>query len=90
MYKYQEQLPKLFTLEGVKAMNKTRDEIKRLLSMAGAFRYWELSKRLGLCDDWLLMTILDFLVESKELKIITQSEVASQYVIYIGTGNLAN
>jgi hypothetical protein len=79
-YDYQTERPKLFTEEGQIMFLKVRDNAKRLLLEAGAFRSMEVL-RVVTGDSWTQMACIDRLVELKEIVEIQRSCWA-QYKVY--------
>ena len=79
-YNYQEMRPQIFTEEGVKMMNEMRDKMREKLNSCGAFRANEV---LVSGDSWLMLAIIDFLVENGEIKEVTNKhDVPAQFRIF--------
>lgn len=64
-YCYANEKPKLFTEDGQAMFLKARDDVKRLLKVAGAFRYDKVN--FGSGDSWTMMACIDRLVEMGEI-----------------------
>ena len=68
VYQYHKEKPKIFTEKGQVDFLKTRDKVKELLDLAGAFRITNVTVA---GDGWLAMAYVDRLVELKEIKELT-------------------
>lgn len=79
-YDYQTERPKLFTEEGQIMFLKVRDNAKRLLLEAGAFRSAEVLRTIT-GDSWMQLACLDRLVELKEIVEIKRP-CWGQYKVY--------
>lgn len=85
-YVYEKEREKLFTEAGLNLVIKVRDEAKKLLQGSGAFMLERLMQKMTgemTGDSWTLAAV-DYLVERKELKLITpKGSVATQYFVYV-------
>ena len=82
-YVYEKEREKLFTEAGLNLVIKVRDEAKKLLQGSGAFMLERLMQKMT-GDSWITLAAVDYLVERKELKLITpKSSVATQYFVYV-------
>lgn len=81
-YRYENERPKLFTEEGQRDFLKVRDEVDRLLRLAGAV---QMGKLLGIVsgDSWVALARIDRLVELGELREVTGSNVAGQDRVFV-------
>lgn len=82
MYTYEIERPKLFTEEGQIMLLQIRDNVKKLLSLAGAVRAQEAWKGVG-GDGWLMLACLDRLVELREIREITDATVHGQSRVFV-------
>lgn len=82
MYTYEIERPKLFTEEGQVMLLQIRDNVKKLLSLAGAVRAQEAWKGVG-GDGWLMLACLDRLVELREIREITDATVHGQSRVFV-------
>lgn len=81
MYNYQAEKHKIFTPEGQVIFLAIRDKTKDLIKKAGAVRMQEaIAGNSG--DSWLMIACIDRLVELKELREVTNGDVAGQYRIF--------
>ena len=67
MYNYEQMKPELFTEQGNATLIAIRDEARRLLSEAGAFRASK-AWRKARGDSWLMLAALDYLVERGDIR----------------------
>lgn len=84
MYNYETTKPELFTDDGQRMFLHIRDNVKKLLEMAGAVRAdkaWANAPISG--SSWLMLACLDRMVELGELKKITREGTAGQHEVYI-------
>ncbi len=82
-YIYEKEREKLFTEAGLNLVIKVRDEAKKLLQGSGAFMLERLMQKMT-GDSWITLAAVDYLVERKELKLITpKGSVATQYFVYV-------
>lgn len=79
-YLYENEKPKLFTEQGQVGFIKTRDKVKELLSLAGAFR---LQEAMMSGDSWEQLARFDRLVELGEIREVTPSNVAGQHRVFV-------
>jgi hypothetical protein len=82
IYQYHKEKPKIFTEKGQVDFLKTRDKVRELLELAGAFR---ITKVTVSGDGWLAMAYVDRLVELGEIKELTRSDVSGQDRVFTGT-----
>ena len=71
MYSYKEQRKEIFTESGVSMLLKMRDNINKKLDVAGAVRAGEAMENIS-GDTWVMLAILDYLIEINELVEVTQ------------------
>ncbi len=86
MYNYKTEKVRLFTEDGQEMFLAIRDNIKELLSRAGAFKMG-CSDRGITGDSWQMMACVDRLVELGELKEITGPNVAGQDRVFVKVGD---
>lgn len=67
MYKYEEIKPEIFKEENQKDFLKTRDEVDRLIEIAGAFRLEKAIKDIS-GSSWLATSYIDRLIELGEIE----------------------
>lgn len=83
-YNYTEEKPKLFTEAAQADFIKARDWVKAALSRTGAFTMGAFMQNAGIGgDSWLMMAMIDRLVELGEIHEITL-ECAGQNRTFIG------
>ena len=83
MYNYQTEKSKIFTEDGQETFLKIRDKVKQLLKQSGAVMMQNaISSVTG--DSWLHLACVDRLVELKEIREITGSNVAGQHRVFVG------
>lgn len=80
MYDYKKEKPKIFTAEGQVDFLKTRDKVKELLKIAGAFN---ITRVMVSGDNWLAMAYVDRLVELREIRELTPKDTAGQYRVFV-------
>lgn len=80
MYNYIEEKPKIFTEKGQVDFLKTRDKVKGLLKIAGAFNITHVTVS---GDGWLAMAYVDRLVELGEIKELTSQDVRGQDRVFV-------
>ncbi len=83
MYEYAKERPKLFTEDGVTMFVAIRDQVQRLLELAGAVSMSRaISGRTG--DSWMMLACVDRLVELGELREVTDPRaVAAQHRVFV-------
>lgn len=81
MYKYSEAKPRLFTEDGQKMFLAIRDNVHRLLKLAGAVRMEE--AMCGGGSSWDMLACVDRLVELGEIREITNGDVAGQHRVFV-------
>jgi hypothetical protein len=79
-YKYEDVKPEIFKPENQKTFLKVRDDVNRLIDLAGAVR---LDKVMPGGDTWTSMAYVDRLVELGEIKEVPQPKVWGQNRIFI-------
>ena len=80
MYSYETEKPSLFTESGTSRLLEVRDQAKKLLAEAGAFRA---DKIRASGDSWLTLAAIDYMVERKELvKLRDEHSCWGQYQVY--------
>lgn len=84
-YNYATERPAIFTETGIRVLFLIRDAATRLLDVAGAVRSAELLSGIT-GESWLMMACLDYLIETKELREITQPDVWGQHRVFIRAG----
>lgn len=82
MYNYEAEKVNIFTDEGQRDFIKARDEAKRLLKEAGAFKMLKPLKGLT-GSSWTMMAYIDRMVELGEIREITNANVAGQDRIFV-------
>ena len=83
MYNYENERLKIYSEEGFEMFIKIRDEAKRLLDQAGAFRLDKvISKVAG--ESFMMLACIDNLVEQGKIKEVSQSGISTQHKIYTG------
>ena len=88
MYNYNTQKPKIFTEDGQVTFIKIRDNVKRLLEVAGAVRAIEAWD--GICGDhWIMLACLDRLVELGEIRELQILGCWGQYRVFIAVNQEA-
>jgi hypothetical protein len=81
-YDYATERASIFTESGQAMFLEIRDNAKRLLSEAGAFRFQELTRSVA-GDSWAMLACVDRLVELRELREVTTGQsVAGQHRIF--------
>lgn len=84
-YSYETERPNLFSESGQVMLLKIRDNVQRLLKLAGAVRMEEAIA--GVCGDgWQMLACVDRLVELKEIREIPQSPCAGQHRVFVKAG----
>jgi hypothetical protein len=82
MYNYEDLKPKLFTEEGQTTFIKIRDHVKKTLLVSGAISAGKaMSAATG--DSWLMLACVDRLVETGELREVTQEGVFAQHRLFV-------
>ena len=82
MYNYQTEKSKIFTEDGQETFLKVRDKVQQLLKQSGAVMMKNaISGVTG--DSWMHLACVDRLVELKEIKEITQGNVAGQHRVFV-------
>lgn len=81
-YAYVIERERLFTEDGTQMLLKVRTKVERLIREAGAVRAQEaISGATG--DTWLMMAALDYLVETGEIREITDKSVWGQHRVFV-------
>ncbi len=78
-YNYETQKPRLFTDQGQRDFLKARDEVHRLLGLAGAFRFDKVN--FGSGDSWTMLAMIDRMIELGEIEECPRPSWA-QYKVY--------
>jgi len=82
MYDYKKERENIFTDKGQQEFLIVRDNVKKLLDVAGAFQMikaWE-----GITGDtWKMMSYIDRLVELKEIKELENNDCTGQHRVFI-------
>ena len=82
IYNYEKERSLIFTEEGQEVFLKIRDNISDLLLNSGAVRMGEaISGTTG--DSWLMLACVDRLVELKEIREVTDGNVAGQHRVFV-------
>jgi len=79
-YDYQTERASIFTEEGTQTLLKIRDNVSKLLNIAGAFRHAEATKGVG-GDTFLQCACIDYLVELGEI-VCLRSDCWAQYEVF--------
>lgn len=82
MYEYKNHRAHVFTEEGQVMFLKVRDTAFRLMKIAGAASCENLIANLT-GSTWDMLACVDRLVELKEIREITQDDVAGQHRVYV-------
>jgi len=82
MYNYQTEKSKIFTEDGQETFLKIRDKVQHLLKQSGAVMMQNAINGVT-GDSWLHMACVDRLVELKEIREITQENVAGQHRVFV-------
>lgn len=83
MYDYQEIKPYIFTEKGQVKFLAVRDNVKKLINIAGAVN---ITKAISVVsgDSWQSMACVDRLVELGEIRELSQDKCAGQYRVFVG------
>ena len=81
-YNYSSEKAELFTDGGQRMFIKIRDQVLRLLGIAGAVRMQEAISNIG-GDSWQMLACVDRMVELGELRELTNSDVVGQYRVFV-------
>lgn len=82
MYNYQNEKSKIFTEDGQEIFLKIRDNVQQLIKQSGAVMMQNaINSVTG--DSWLHLACVDRLVELKEIREITDSNVAGQHRVFV-------
>lgn len=82
MYQYEKERERLFTDEGQRMLLKIRDNVQRLLRMAGAFEMSHATEGVT-GNSWQMLACVDRLVELGELRELTARGTAGQYRVFV-------
>lgn len=86
MYSYEQEKPELFTESGQVVFLKIRDNVKRLLALAGAVRMREaIAGNSG--DIWQRQACVDRLVELGEIREITHGKTPGHYRVFVAASS---
>lgn len=80
MYEYEKEKPRIFEQENQGDFLKTRDKVRELLGIAGAFLAQ--NAMVAGSDSWLRLAYIDRLVELGEIREVKR-EVAGQYRLFV-------
>ena len=81
MYEYEKEKQNIFTDEGQRTFLKVRDEVNRLLEIAGCFKLENVFLAVNVCDSFMWLAYIDRLVELGEIREVKR-ECMSQHKIY--------
>ena len=82
MYDYQTEKPRIFTEDNQQDFLKVRDNVQRLLDIAGAVKMGKAIEVIS-GDSWLQMAYVDRLVELGEIREVTDEDVAGQDRVFV-------
>ena len=82
MYDYQTERPEIFTETGQRDFLKVRDNVQRLLDIAGAVKMGKAVEVIS-GDSWLQLAYVDRLVELGEIREITGGDAAGQDRVFV-------
>jgi len=82
MYNYQTEKSAIFTENGQEAFLKIRDKVKQALKQSGAVMMQNAINGVT-GDTWLHLACVDRLVELKEIREVTNSDVAGQHRVFV-------
>ena len=82
MYDYQAERPEIFTEAGQRDFLKVRDNVQRLLDIAGAVKMGKAIEVIS-GDSWLQLACVDRLVELGEIREVTDEDVAGQDRVFV-------
>jgi hypothetical protein len=81
-YKYETERAELFTEHGVETLTVIRDNVKRLLKVAGAFTAGHAFENAA-GSSWTMLAALDYLVEKGEIVRVTgEGETWGQHQVF--------
>lgn len=83
MYNYQTEKQRIFTEDGQEMFLKIRDNVQRLIKQSGAVMMQNVINSVT-GDSWMMLACVDRLVELKEIREITGSNVAGQHRVFVG------
>lgn len=83
MYSYQTERPRLFTEEAQVQLIKVRDNALRLLNQAGAFMCLRPFEGVSVGDSWLMLAMIDRLVELGDIREVTSADVCGQHRVFV-------
>ena len=83
MYKYEDLKDNIFSDEGQRGFIKMRDHVSALLDKAGAFSMFKAMTGPVTGDSWKIMSYVDRLVELREIREITDSNVLGQDRVFV-------
>jgi hypothetical protein len=81
-YSYQEERARLFTEDGSVTLTKIRDNVRHLLTVAGAVRSGEAMKGVS-GDSWTMLAALDRMVEMGEIQELTGPSAYGQHRVFV-------
>ena len=82
MYDYQTEKPRIFAEDNQQDFLKVRDNVQRLLGIAGAVRMSEAIQGIS-GSSWFQLACVDRLVELGEIREITGEDVAGQDRVFV-------
>ena len=82
MYNYQVARKEIFTEEGQETFLKIRDKVKHLLKQSGAVMMQNAINGVT-GDSWMHLACVDRLVELKEIREVTNGNVAGQHRVFV-------
>lgn len=84
MYCYRDEKAKLFTPDGVEILLKVRNNVGRMLGISGAVM---MEKAIAGCsgDSWTMVAAVDYLVEAREIREITGTNVCGQHRVFVAS-----
>ncbi len=82
-YNYQVERTVLFTEQGQITFLRVRDNVHKLLEVAGAVRMQEAYRGVGGGDSWMLLACVDRLVELGEIVEISKPGCVGQHRVFV-------
>lgn len=80
-YQYTDLRPRIFSEDGVRMLMAIRDNVRKLLTAAGAVRMQEAIATVS-GDSWLMLACVDYLVQIGELVEISRPGCAGQHRVF--------
>ena len=81
-YEYQTERPWIFTEEGVDALLRCRKRVDYCLKVSGAVMMLEAIRGIT-GSSWHALALVDYLVERREIREVTGSDVAGQHRVFV-------